>query len=616
MKPPYLLPTAPLLLLLLLSLLPPTTPDLSSDRSSLLLLRSALRGRALLWNVSNPTPCLWTGVTCSNNSSSGGVTALRLPGMGLSGPLPQNAFQNLTQLVTLSLRYNALSGPLPPSLFSSLSSLRNLYLQQNLFSGPIPSSLLSLPTLVRLDLAYNNFSGPISPDFNNLTRLGTLFLNNNNLTGSIPNLNLPNLAQFNVSFNHLTGPVPSNLTSQPASAFLGNSLCGGPLLSCNNGTTSESGSKSKALSGGAIAGIVIGCVVGLLMILVVLFFICCRRKSVDKKSGFEGVGGGSRGKLVRLLVTNRGKTLLRSLVFFGKGGRMFDLEDLLRASAEVLGKGTFGTAYKAVLEMGLVVAVKRLKEVSVPEKEFREKVEVVGRMEHENLVSLRAYYYSRDEKLLVYDYMPMGSLSALLHGNRSGRTPLNWETRSAIALGASRGIAYLHSQGPSLSHGNIKSSNILLTKSYEPRVSDFGLAQLVGPNTSTPNRIAGYRAPEVTDTRPHARLVERGRGGFAEVGQSVVREEWTVEVFDPELLRYQSFEEEMVQLLQLGVDCVAQYPDNRPSMAEVHSRIEEICQSSLQSNQDTLDDIVNDGDEPHQPDISLDSGAPHSSVAD
>jgi serine/threonine protein kinase len=96
--------------------------------------------------------------------------------------------------------------------------------------------------------------------------------------------------------------------------------------------------------------------------------------------------------------------------------RAFDLEDLLKASAEVLGKGTFGTAYKATLDVGLVVAVKRLKEVTVPEKEFREKIEGVGNMNHENLVPLRAYYYSRDEKLLVHDYMPMGSLSALLHG--------------------------------------------------------------------------------------------------------------------------------------------------------------------------------------------------------
>jgi serine/threonine protein kinase len=106
----------------------------------------------------------------------------------------------------------------------------------------------------------------------------------------------------------------------------------------------------------------------------------------------------------------------KNLVFFGNTARAFGLEDLLKASAEVLGKGTFGTAYKATLDVGLVVAVKRLKEVTVPEKEFREKIEGAGKMNHENLVPLRAYYYSQDEKLLVHDYMSMGSLSALLHG--------------------------------------------------------------------------------------------------------------------------------------------------------------------------------------------------------
>ena len=107
----------------------------------------------------------------------------------------------------------------------------------------------------------------------------------------------------------------------------------------------------------------------------------------------------------------------KKLAFFrGGGASVFDLEDLLRASAEVLGKGTFGTAYKAVLVTGAIVAVKRLKDVTLPEKEFKEKIEPVGAMEHPDLVPLRAYYYSRDEKLLVYDFMPMGSLSALLHG--------------------------------------------------------------------------------------------------------------------------------------------------------------------------------------------------------
>lgn len=190
-------------------------------------------------------------------------------------------------------------------------------------------------------------------------------------------------------------------------------------------------------------------------------------------------------------------------------------------------------------------------------------------------------------------------------GNKgASRTPLNWETRATIALGAARGVSYLHSHGSTISHGNIKSSNILLTKSYEARVSDFGLAQIAG-SSATPNRITGYRAPEVTDPRKVSQKADVYSFGVVllelltgkapthtlanEEGvdlprwvQSVVREEWTAEVFDLELLRYQTVEEDMVQLLQLAVDCTAQYPDKRPSMVEVVMKIEELCRSSTQ----------------------------------
>lgn len=100
----------------------------------------------------------------------------------------------------------------------------------------------------------------------------------------------------------------------------------------------------------------------------------------------------------------------------GGGGYTFDLEDLLRASAEVLGKGTVGTSYKAVLEEGTTVVVKRLKDVVVTKKEFEAQMDVLGKIRHDNVVPLRAYYYSKDEKLLVSDYLSAGSLSSLLHG--------------------------------------------------------------------------------------------------------------------------------------------------------------------------------------------------------
>ncbi|XWS37553.1 hypothetical protein CRYUN_Cryun19dG0053600 [Craigia yunnanensis] len=314
--------------------------------------------------------------------------------------------------------------------------------------------------------------------------------------------------------------------------------------------------------------------------------------SVAAAAAAAMVGGGG----VKAAETNG--TGAKKLIFFGNATRVFDLEDLLRASAEVLGKGTFGTAYKALLEIGNAVAVKRLKDVTISEREFKDKIEGVGAMDHQSLVPLRAYYFSRDEKLLVYDYMPIGSLSALLHGNKgAGRTPLNWDIRSGIALGAARGIEYLHFQGPNISHGNIKSSNILLTKSYEARVSDFGLAHIVGPS-STPNRVAGYRAPELlTGKAPtHSILNEEGID-LPRWVQSVVREEWTSEVFDLELLRYQNVEEEMVLLLQLAVDCAAQYPDKRPSMSEVTRRIEDLRRSSLREDLDAQPDKVNDADD-------------------
>lgn len=105
------------------------------------------------------------------------------------------------------------------------------------------------------------------------------------------------------------------------------------------------------------------------------------------------------------------------LVFFQGSTYHFDMEDLLRASAEVLGNGTNGTTYKAILEDGTSVAVKRLKEVVVGRREFEQHMENIGRIHHHrNVVSLLAYHYSKDEKLLVYDFLPFGSLSTLLHG--------------------------------------------------------------------------------------------------------------------------------------------------------------------------------------------------------
>lgn len=167
-----------------------------------------------------------------------------------------------------------------------------------------------------------------------------------------------------------------------------------------------------------------------------------------------------------------------------------------------------------------------------------------------------------------------------------------------IALGAGRGIAHLHSSAKVI-HGNIKASNVLLHSEQDgAAVSDFGLNPLFGTSTP-PNRVAGYRAPEVLETRKATfksdvysfgvLLLELLTGkapnqaSLGEEGidlprwvQSVVREEWTAEVFDVELMRYPNIEEEMVQFLQIAMTCVSTVPDQRPSMPEVVRMMEDL----------------------------------------
>jgi serine/threonine protein kinase len=192
-----------------------------------------------------------------------------------------------------------------------------------------------------------------------------------------------------------------------------------------------------------------------------------------------------------------------------------------------------------------------------------------------------------------------------------------------IALGASRGLACLHVSGKVI-HGNIKSSNILLKgPDHDASVSDFGLNPLFG-NGSPSNRVAGYRAPETLETRKvtfksdvysfGVLLLELLTGkapnqaSLGEEGidlprwvQSVVREEWTAEVFDAELMRFHNIEEEMVQLLQIAMACVSVVPDQRPSMQDVVRMIEDMHRSETDEGLRQSSDDPSKGSEGHTP---------------
>lgn len=417
----------PLLLLclhLLLPLVPLAAADIASEKQALLAFATAVyRGNKLNWAPNIPL-CSWHGVTCSPDRSH--IWALRVPGAGLIGAIPSNTLGRLVSLQVLSLRSNRLSGSLPPDV-SSLPSLQAIFLQHNELSGDLPSFFS--PSLNTLDLSYNSFTGQIPSGLQNLTQLSVLNLAGNSFSGPIPDLKLPSLRQLNLSNNELSGSIPPFLQIFSNSSFLGNpGLCGPPLAQCSflsspapsqvPSLPSSPHHEKKAGNGFIIAAVVCGFVI--FMLAAVMFTMCFSKKKKKKDEvGYNGkVTDGVRLEKRKEDVSSGVQMAHKNKLVFLEGcSYNFDLEDLLRASAEVLGKGSYGTAYKAILEDGTVVVVKRLKDVVAGKKEFELQMELIGRVgKHANIAPIRAYYYSKDEKLVVYEYITTGSFSALLHG--------------------------------------------------------------------------------------------------------------------------------------------------------------------------------------------------------
>ncbi|XP_076911107.1 putative leucine-rich repeat receptor-like protein kinase At1g68400 [Bidens hawaiensis] len=608
------------LLFIHLSVLHAAHPDLPA----LLAFKSLsdISHKLLSWtNTNSSNPCQhFLGVSCHHNR----VTGLVLENLNLQGPFDSLAL--LVKLRVLSLKHNQLNGHVPN--LSNLTHLRLLFLSHNHLSGEFPPML---PSLFRLDLSYNNISGNIPDTVNRLTLLLTLRLEGNHISGSIEFLKLPNLRDFNISMNNVSGKIPDSLSGFPESVFRNNFvLCGFPVMECaqpkmpspaspvvsatpsalsstadvprKKSGNSHSGGKISTL---AIIGIIIGDVLVLALVSLLLYCYFSGESSDEKNNGQKSE------KLV--YPSSTGSSFEKGKMVFFDGTRQFELEDLLRASAEMLGKGGLGTAYKALLDDGNVVAVKRLKEVAIGGKrEFEQLMEVLGRLRHPNIVSLKAYYFAKDEKLLVYEYMTNGNLFWLLHGNRGpGRTPLDWSTRLKIVAGAARGLAFIHTSNSSLklTHGNIKSTNILLDKSGNACISDVGHSAIT-PLTGAP-RSVGYRAPELLSTNNRKSTQKSDVYSFGVLlmevltgkcpaldnsgvldlprwVRSVVREEWTAELFDLELMRYKDIEEEIVALLNIALACTSNAPDQRPTMDDVVKMIHDIEGVEVSLSRDTV----------------------------
>ncbi|MCD7446565.1 hypothetical protein HAX54_010757 [Datura stramonium] len=297
----------------------------------------------------------------------------------------------------------------------------------------------------------------------------------------------------------------------------------------------------------------------------------------------------------------------QKLVFFEKTKEEYGLVDLLRSEAKLLGKGTFGSSYKAELENGKIVFVKRLKNCCLVQEEFKKKIQELAKLsdQHQSLLPLRAYYYSKDEKLLVFDYMSMMStLASLLHEDGvAKKSQFTWEVRTRIAYGVARGLDFLHAQGPSVCHGNISSSNVLLTNNFDAHLSDQGVFGLFMPNATLIVLNAGYQAPEVgyaydvsqkSDVYSFGVLLLELLTGKAPLNAGIgknkgavdlpswvrimFQEKPIIDVFDKSMVQnYQEFGDQMVQLLQLAICCTFKNPTKRPSMVAVANQIKRTC---------------------------------------
>ncbi|RRT63708.1 hypothetical protein B296_00004950 [Ensete ventricosum] len=368
-----------------------------------------------------------------------------------------------------------------------------------------------------------------------------------------------------------------------------------------------------------------------LLILVWTIYAFCRRLKA-KETGKENPPPGEvneKGEGVRCeeeeeeedaVVQEPGK------ITFAKDGGGFGLEELLKASAEGLGKGSFGSCYKAMVDDARMVVVKRLRGVGpVTKEEFLKHMRSLSAMEHPNLLPLLGYYYSSTEKLVISNYACNGNLFDRIHGKiadlsskpyetgggrRADRTPFSWSSRLQVAQGVAQAMEFLHlNMRSSVPHGNLKASNVLLDESDKPLVCDHGLVPLI-PASLAVNRMVCYKSPEYQHNRSVSRktdvwsygclLLELITGRVAATStpggvrggelchwvNRAVREEWTGEVFDAEFLVHKRATSGMIMLLKLALWCCEQSPEKRPEMEEVAREVERITAGETDAEDD------------------------------
>ncbi|KAJ4910835.1 putative pollen receptor-like kinase 6 [Raphanus sativus] len=635
-----LIPSFILLLLLMCFLISPSLQHVSESEPLVRFKNSVkiTKGDLNSWRIgTDPCSGKWFGIYCHKGLTVSGIHVTHL---GLSGPIKIDDLKALPNLKTIRLDNNLLSGPLPN--FSVLRGLKSLMLSNNSFSGEIPQDFFKdLTRLKRLFLDHNKFVGNIPSSLMQLPNIEEIHLQDNQFTGEIPPLTdkNKNLKILDLSNNLLEGEVPESISNRKTltARLKGNEyLCGRLLdIECEAidvTTTGPIGPLPPTVS--PATNPISSTVFAILLVLTFLltFFIVVgiiKKRNKKKSDQFRMLDKERLSDLDALQVkVHQSTTVNRSTESSGnlggnmdggstkKGGEVgggmsdivmvnnekgsFGLPHLMKAAAEVLGNGSLGSAYMAVMANGLSVVVKRIRDMNklAPEP-FDVEMRRLGKLRHPNVLTPLAYHYRREEKLVVSEYMPNSSLLYVLHGD-SGEyhSELTWETRLKIIKGVAQGMQYLHQEFASyeLPHGNLKSSNVLLNETYKPVISDYAFLPFLEPNNASQTLFA-YKTPEFAQNQQvsHKSDVyclgiiileiltgkfpsQYGKGGtdIVQWVQSSMAERKEEELIDPEIVKGTDSMQQMLELLRVGAACIARNPDERLDMREIVRRIEQV----------------------------------------
>ncbi|KAF6175960.1 hypothetical protein GIB67_003448 [Kingdonia uniflora] len=559
------------------------------------------------WNMSSdPCRSKWKGVICDARDIS--VKKIILDGLELSGYIDADSLCVASGLTTFSIRENKVDGVIPEEI-GNCKQLTHLYLDDNELKGVLPDTLSGLSNLKRLDISNNKFFGKL-PNLPKISGLVSFLAQYNDLTGQIPKFDFSNLQLFNISFNNFTGPIPDLKGRFSADSVLGNSaLCGEPLLnSCPKKRKGHSFEHVLMYSGYIIIGLAFFIFVG--------FMLIKKKKATEEMGDVEIPKRSERDYASSKPSTASSdyKTGMSKIDYSAESGMMstslvvltspvvhggLSFEDLLKAPAELLGRGTHGSMYKVVFEDGLPLAVKRIRDWAISSEDFKKRMEKIDQVKHPNVLPPIAFYCSKQEKLVVYGYQKNGSLFRLLHGSQEGET-FEWSSRLSVAAILAEALAFMHRKllDDGIAHGNLKSSNILLDKNMDPCITEYGLMVVdIQEHSSHANGNLSYKiSDQSVNNRVYSTskidiyafgvvLLELLTGKQAQQDNgidlarwvhSVVSEEWTAEVFDKALVREGASEERMVNLLQVALKCINTSSESRPSMDKIAAMIDGI----------------------------------------